>query len=76
MTKEQAKETTDRAIKELEQVFLKNNKFIAGDQPTLADIPCLFYLLGQSYFTGCNYDEHKRLNRWINDLYEAEPKLK
>ena len=75
-TKEQAKETVDAAIKELEEVFLKNNKFVAGDQPTLADLPYLFYLLGQSYFTGCNYDEHKRLNQWISDLYKAEPKLK
>ncbi len=76
VTKEQAKETVDAAIKEFEEVFLKNNKFVAGDHPTLADLPYLYYLLGQSYFTGCNYDEHKRLNQWINDLYIAEPKLK
>ena len=73
---EKAKESVDEAIKELEEVFLKNSKFVAGDQPTLADLPFLFYLLGQSYFTGCNYDEHKRLNQWIDDLYKAEPKLK
>jgi len=73
---EKAKETVDEAIKEFEEVFLKNSKFVAGDQPTLADLPFLFYLLGQSYFTGCNYDEHKRLNQWIDDLYKAEPKLK
>ncbi len=76
ITKEQAKETVDAAIKEFEEVFLKNNKFAAGDKPTLADLPFLYYLLGQSYFTGCNYDEHKRLNQWISDLYIAEPKLK
>jgi len=75
-TAEQAKDTVDAAIKEFEEVFLKNNKFVAGDHPTLADIPYLYYLLGQSFFTGCNYDEHKRLNQWISDLYKAEPKLK
>ena len=75
-TKEEAKIKSDEAIKEFEEVFLKNNKFVAGDKPTLADLPYLFYLLGQSYFTGCNYDEHKRLNQWIADLYKAEPKLK
>jgi len=75
-TQEQAKETVDIAIKEFEEVFLKNNKFVAGDQSTLSDLPYLYYLLGQSYFTGCNYDEHKRLNQWISDLYKAEPKLK
>ncbi len=76
VTKEQAKETVDAAIKEFEDVFLKNNKFAAGDHPTLADLPYLYYLIGQSYYTGCNYDEHKRLNEWISDLYKAEPKLK
>jgi len=76
VTKEQARETVDAAIKEFEEVFLKNSKFVAGDQPTLADLPYLYYLLGQSYFTGCNYDEHKRLNQWIDDLYKAEPRLK
>ena len=76
LTKEQAKEKCDGAIKEFEEVFLKNNKFVAGDQPSLADLPYLYYLLGQSYYTGCNYDEHKRLNQWIDDLYTTEPKLK
>ena len=76
ITKEKAKETVDGAIKEFEEVFLKNNKFVAGDRPTLADLPYLYYLLGQSYFIGFNYDEHKRLNQWIGDLYKAEPKLK
>ena len=76
LTKEKAKETSDAAIKDFEEVFLKTNKFAAGDQPTLADLPYLYYLLGQTYFTGCNYDEHKRLNQWIDDLYKAEPKLK
>jgi len=70
------KDSPNKRVKEFEEVFLKNNKFVAGDKPTLADLPYLFYLLGQSYFTGCNYDEHKRLNQWINDLYIAEPKLK
>jgi len=76
VSQEQAKQKSDEAIKEFEEVFLKNNKFVAGDKPTLADLPYLYYLLGQSYFTGCNYDEHKRLNQWISDLYKAEPKLK
>jgi len=76
LSAEKAKETVDGAIKEFEEVFLKNSKFVAGDRPTLADLPYLYYLLGQTYFTGCNYDEHKRLNQWISDLYQAEPKLK
>ena len=76
LTKEKAQETSDAAIKEFEEVFLNPNKFAAGDQPTLADLPYLFYLLGQTYLTGCNYDHHKRLNQWIDDLYKAEPKLK
>jgi len=76
LTKERAIENIHAAIKDLEEFFLKNSKFIAGDQPTLADLPYLFYLIGQIYFTGCNYDEHKRLNQWIEDLCQAEPKLK
>ena len=75
-TKEQAKETVDAVIKEFENVFLKDQKFVAGDKPSLADLPFFFYLLGQSYFTGCNYDEHKRLNQWIQDLYQADPAFK
>ena len=76
LTKEKAKETFDVVIKEFEEVFLKNNKFVAGDRPTLPDLRYLYCLLGQSYITGCNYDEYKRLSQWIEDLYEAEPKLK
>lgn len=76
LTKEKAQETVDGAIKEFEEVFLKDNKFAAGNQVTLADLPFLFYLLGQSYFTGTTYEHHKRLTQWIQDLYQAEPKLK
>jgi len=76
LSPEKAKETVDAAIQEFEEVFLKNNKFVAGDRPTLADLPYLYYLIGQSYFTGANYDQHKRFTQWISDLYQAEPKLK
>jgi len=77
LTKEQAKEIVDNAIKEMENIFLKDNKFVAGgDKPSIADLPFLFFLNGQSYYTGCNYDEHKRLNQWIEDLYQTDPRLK
>jgi len=75
-TVEQAKQTTDNAIKEFEDVFLSKHKFAGGDQFTLADLPYLFYLQGQINFTGTNYDGHKRLNQYFEDLYAAEPKLK
>jgi glutathione S-transferase len=74
-TQEAAIEAVNGAIKDLETHFLKDHKFVAGDQVSLADLPYLYYLQGQSIFTGHKYDEHKRLNQWFEDLYKADPAL-
>jgi len=75
-TKDEAVEAVNGAIRDLETHFLKDHKFVGGDQPSLADLPFLYYLQGQTFFTGHKYDEHKRLNQWFEDLYHTVPALK
>jgi len=75
-TKEDATEAVNGAIRDLENHFLKHHKFVGGEQPSLADLPFLYYLQGQSIFTGLKYDEHKRLNQWFEDLFHTVPALK
>jgi glutathione S-transferase len=75
-TKDDAIAAVNGAIKDLETHFLTAHKFVGGDHPSLADLPFLYYLKGQTFFTGHKYDDHKRLNQWFEDLYAAEPALK
>jgi len=73
--KPKAIETAEAAIAELDNLFLKHHKFAAGDQVSLADLPFLYYLQGQSFFSGWASD-NKRLAQYFADLYAAEPELK
>jgi glutathione S-transferase len=76
-TKEESAKVVHQAIEDFEKLFLKDNKFVAGgDKPSLADLPFIFYLLGQTLYTDFNHDSHKRLVQYFNDVYEAEPAIK
>jgi len=75
-TKEDAIAAVNAAITEFENMFLKSHKFVAGDQPSIADLHFVYYLQGQSFFTGHKYDDHKRLLQYYDDIYACEPALK
>lgn len=76
-TKEEAKKVVDTAIEDFERLFLQENKFVGGgDKPSLADLPYMFYLHGQTLFTGLKYDDHRRFVQWVKDCYDAVPAIK
>jgi len=75
-TKDDAVVALNGAIGDLENHFLKHHKFVGGDHVSLADLPFLYYLNGQTFFTGHTYADHKRLSQWMEDCYAAEPALK
>lgn len=77
LSQDDARKQSDEAVTEFEGLFLKDNKFVAGgDKPSLADLPFLFYLIGQTLYTDYTLDKHTRTLQWIKDVFEAEPEVK
>jgi glutathione S-transferase len=75
-TKEESSVIFHKAVEDFEKIFLKKSKFVAGDKLTLADLPYVFHVFGQKFFTGEDFSEHKRYNEWIQDVFKAEPLIK
>ena len=74
LTLEEAKEISDKAFKELENIFLSQRKFISSHEKiTIADLAVAWHFAGSK---DEGYEFSPRLEEYIKDVYEQDPSLK
>ena len=73
LTQEEAKEISDKAFQELENVFLSQRKFISShDKITIADLAVAFHLAGTK---DLGYEFSPRLEEYMKSVYEQASDL-
>ena len=72
ITLEQAKAATDAAFREFENLFLKNSKFVASDEVTIADLALAWHFKS---LTSLGFELPYLSNEYFNNLIVAEPGL-
>jgi Glutathione S-transferase len=74
VTQEEAKQISDNALKELENVFLSQRKFISSHEKlTIADVAVAFHFAGSK---DSGYEFSPRLEEYIKNVYDQDPALK
>jgi len=69
----EAKSKTDEAFAEIENIFLKDRKFLASDsKPTIADIVLVWHLAG---IMDTGYEASSKISQYLEDVYNEEPDL-
>ncbi len=73
ITLDEAREISEKAFKELENVFLSQRKFIASnDNISVADVAVAFHFAGM---VDSGFDFSSRLQEYIKTVYDKEPAL-
>ena len=71
LNSEEVKKESDNALAELERVFLRDRKFLAGDEISLADIQMLFFF-GQMEVVGYDISKFTKLVEWKNRMLSTD----
>lgn len=67
---EEAQEKLDRSIKIIQQHFLANGKYIAGDEISIADLQAVCELTQLWMPKYEAYEKGSRVDQWMNDCKE------
>ena len=69
---EDAKNQSDSTFMNFESLFLKNHKFVAGNEVTIADLALMWHLKG---IISLGYNLSQRVEEYYNSVLETEPAL-